>query len=57
MIRKEKGELVASCDECGAEYPGGVQEDFRAFVEELKRDGWQIKKDGEEWLHICPECQ
>ncbi len=57
MIRKEKGELIAECSECGEDFPGGVQDDFRAFVEELKAAGWKIKKDGDEWLHICPECQ
>ncbi len=56
MIRKEDGELVAECNICGDEFPGGVQNDFHAFVQELKDAGWKIKKDGDEWRHTCPEC-
>jgi hypothetical protein len=57
MIRRVRGELVAECDDCGAEYAGGVQDDFRAFVDEIKDAGWQIYKDGDDWCHRCPECQ
>jgi len=56
-IRRDKGELVAECDECGTEFPGGVQDDFRTFIQELKDAGWKIRKDGETWEHICPDCQ
>lgn len=57
MIRREKGELIAECDECGAEHPGGTQDDFRAFVQELKDEGWRIGKDGDVWTHTCPDCR
>lgn len=56
-IRKSKGELVCECDECGTEEPGGTQDDFRTFIEALKQDGWKIRKEGEAWEHICPDCQ
>lgn len=56
MIRKSKGELIAICSECEAEFPGGVQDDFRAFVEELKATGWKVRKVEDEWEHVCPGC-
>ena len=57
MIRREKGELIAECTECGTEYPGGVCDDFRDFVEELKLNGWKVAKAEDEWTHTCPDCQ
>lgn len=57
MIRKECGEFVAMCDLCeeGRHY-GGVQDDFLAFVDEIKRSGWSISKQSGEWSHFCPDC-
>jgi hypothetical protein len=57
MIHKNRsGEFVAECTECGSEAYGGVEEDFRAFVAELKRQGWKITKNGDEWEHHCEAC-
>ena len=56
MIRKEDGEFVAMC-ECGEFFSGGTEEDFRRFVQQLKDAGWKVRKEEDEWLHICPECQ
>lgn len=56
MIRKVKGELVAECNECGDEFPGGVLEWF-PFINDMKENGWKITKDGDEWIHLCPDCQ
>lgn len=60
MITTENGELVATCNECGADQYGGTLE-FADFIAELKRDGWKIRKgkDAEgdpAWTHVCPEC-
>jgi hypothetical protein len=57
MIKTVKGELVATCNECGTEEPGGVIDVFRDFVNLLKESGWKIKKDGDEWQHFCPDCE
>lgn len=55
MIHKDQGELVAECEDCGiSEYAGTLE--FREFVEHLKDAGWKISKDGDEWIHRCPEC-
>ena len=56
MIHTERGEMIAECNECGTELPGGTLE-FREFIADLKSEGWKIKKDGDEWQHICPDCQ
>lgn len=55
MIRRDNGELVAECTECGAEFEGGTLE-FADFIEDMKENGWKIRKDGDEWQHFCPEC-
>lgn len=60
-IRRDKGELVAECENCGAEEYGGTldpssQDDFRQFVADLKAQGWRVYKDGEDWCHDCPTC-
>ena len=56
MIHRDKGELVVECDTCGTEDYGGCQDDFRAFVEQIKAAGWRIKKDGQTWTHLCDSC-
>lgn len=56
MIRTVKGELIAECTECGEEFPGGTLE-WADFIADLKDKGWRIKKDGDEWIHTCPDCQ
>lgn len=57
MIRTVKGELIAECDECGEEHPGGTLE-FLDFIADLKDCEWKIRKDDEsgEWTHTCPAC-
>lgn len=58
VIKKDiHGEYVATCNECGAEEYGGVVDDFRSFVRELKDRGWVIHKDDDdEWIHLCDDC-
>lgn len=55
MIRTEKGELTAYCEECGCPEHGGTL-GFREFVEHLKEQGWEIRKEEDSWLHTCPDC-
>lgn len=55
MIHRDDGELVCECNTCTTEQYGGTLE-FRDFVTQLKEDGWRIQKDGDEWIHTCPEC-
>ena len=57
MIRKEKGEFIAECEECGTEHAGGVIDQWSEFIADLKENGWKIAKDQDEWTHTCPDCQ
>ncbi len=54
-IRRERGEIVAECNECGAEYPGGTLE-WGQFIMDLKDEGWRFRKVNDEWEHRCPDC-
>lgn len=56
-IERQHGELVMTCDECGTEFCGGCEDDFARFVQDAKREGWKVLKEGDEWLHNCPECR
>lgn len=56
MINRVDGEHVAECDDCGEEYMGGTLE-FMDFIADLKKEGWRISKDGETWVHTCPDCR
>ena len=55
MIRTVNGEHVCECNECGEEAYGGTA-DFREFVDDLKEDGWRIRKADDGWEHQCPSC-
>ena len=57
MIRREDGELTAECDSCGTSFAGGVQDDFQAFIDDLKDAGWRITLEDGEWTHTCDDCQ
>jgi hypothetical protein len=54
-IRNHNGEHIAECDECGSEVYGGTTE-FLDFIQELKNDGWRIRKVEGEWEHYCEAC-
>lgn len=56
MNRKHAGEHGLGCDDCAAEFWGGTS-DFRETIENAKTAGWKIRKEGDNWTHICPECE
>ncbi len=55
MTRNHNGECGLECDECGAEFWGGIL-DFREMIQAAKNAGWLIHKSGEAWEHECPDC-
>ncbi|MFI5113527.1 MAG: hypothetical protein ACHP7J_00180 [Terriglobales bacterium] len=55
MLKKHKGELAVECDECGTEAFGGTA-DFQQFIQDIKDQGWKIRKVDDEWVHKCPSC-
>lgn len=56
MIHRVDGEHIAACNDCGEEYMGGTLE-FMAFIDDLNNQRWRISKDGETWIHTCPDCR
>ncbi len=55
MITKEYGFFNLYCDSCEGMY----YENFERFydaVEFAEKNGWQRKRENEEWMNICPEC-
>ena len=55
MIDKQYGLYVLICDLCGNE----EQQVFKApqdAASHMKEKGWKIRKSGDEWEDVCPEC-
>lgn len=46
-----------TCDNCEEEETTIDSEDWQYMIDELKDRGWRIRKDGDEWKHICEACQ
>jgi hypothetical protein len=40
------------CESCGKKFET-EDEDWRAFINEAKADGWIFVKDGNDWLRYC----
>jgi hypothetical protein len=57
MITREKGSrnVVFNCDGC-SEIEDTETDDFTDAVSIVKRAGWTIIKDDDEWMHWCPVC-
>ncbi len=55
MIDRQHGNLVFECDGCEEVCETGTDE-FSYAVSYIKREGWLIRKVGEEWTHECPRC-
>ncbi len=55
MRGSEKTELCCECDGCGQEVFGGTLS-FQEFIQDLKGQGWKMRKDEETWEHFCPDC-
>jgi hypothetical protein len=48
-----------SCDRCSTGEERISTDEaphFLAVVEQIKSEGWKVKKVGGEWEHYCPEC-
>lgn len=55
MLEKEETGFTGYCDNC-SEYHETGEDNFFNAVEEIKRQGWRIKKKGPNWEHTCPSC-
>lgn len=56
MIDRQHGEIVFECDGCDETIETGESEwaDARA---EFRRNDWRAEKVGNDWTHLCPDCQ
>jgi N-acyl-L-homoserine lactone synthetase len=50
---------VAECDFCAETFDTDKDHDegFQAAVQAMKREGWKIYKEDQDWRHKCPCCQ
>jgi hypothetical protein len=55
MIDRVDGELVFHCDEC-QEFFESNEGEFSVAWGNAKRDGWTVRKIGNDWHHTCQEC-
>lgn len=55
-IERQYGKVIFICDECSDEFDTDTK-NFDEALQILKdEDEWLITKEGEEWIHICPDC-
>ncbi len=47
--------ITFECDECGDELDTETA-DFDDAKEHARSEGWRTKKDGSDWLNLCPDC-
>lgn len=54
-ILREYGKYSLYCDNCGEHI-----DDFEEFQDAVyfkKTAGWKSRKDGKEWIDLCPDCK
>jgi hypothetical protein len=56
MLDRQKGRLVVECDAYGDLYEDQDADDFKAFIEGAKREGWTMQPVGNDWVHTCSGC-
>lgn len=49
-------EFYMVCDICGDNEIIITTDDWNEGIYEVKKNGWKVYKDREEWFHCCPEC-
>lgn len=47
--------MEVECDKCS--HQEELEGDYMSCIEEMKSNGWKIKKLNDEWVHYCTECQ
>ncbi len=56
MITRQFGEIAFECDACDETLEPGESE-WNDAMGAFRRDGWRSEKVGDEWTHLCPNCQ
>lgn len=47
--------FFVNCDFCSESFDTD-EEEFMAAVNAMKKDGWKVFKEKNEWQHKCPSC-
>jgi len=50
------GPITFCCDQCG-ELDTTHCENFSGALAKVKSHGWAVRKDGEDWRHVCGDCK
>jgi hypothetical protein len=45
-----------SCDYCSKDTEVDSGGDWSGMLLKIKSSGWKVRKVGDEWKHMCPEC-
>jgi hypothetical protein len=56
MLDRQHGKIVFECDSCN-EVLETETSDFVEALTILKREEWDARKIGAQWIHTCPECK
>jgi len=46
-----------NCDFCSYSHTFDDVFHWADLMEQMKKAGWKIEKDGDDWTHKCPACQ
>ena len=60
LVQKPFPEATISCDKCSfyETFDGdGEYLAWQEVIDYMKRSGWKITKEDDEWVHICPACR
>lgn len=54
---EHESKLQITCNACLVTYRRTYeQEDFKILLEDIKLEGWRIRREAAEWTHLCPDC-
>jgi hypothetical protein len=54
-VDRQYGRIIFECDRCSDPYETPDRH-FDKAIARIKDEGWLVTKDGEMWVHICPNC-
>lgn len=54
MIDRFFGNYTPACDCCEKRLPGELS--FQEAVRAIRAAGWESRKVGDEWEHVCTDC-
>jgi hypothetical protein len=55
MMDKQHGDYIFECNICGSTLTTD-QADFNVAITIMKRNGWNARKIGKDWVHGCDRC-